>query len=322
MKFLRLGNWTSLLFVPILFLTFPAIASAISVTNTGGEIANDFVVGPAKTEVYLKPGEKVTKTLSVTNRTDREQTFTVDVEDFRGSKDIKQVVVLLGNDRSPYSLHDYIKPEVNSFKLKSGQRAVMDVVINVPADAEPGGRYGSILVSSAPSSTDEEVDNTTKTISRIGALYFVRVAGKVKEDARLTDFRLQNEQSYFEKGPFNFEILFENNSSVHLTPSGKVQIKNMIGRTVKELPVDPFFSMPDSLRAAQVTWDGGFAFGRYTATVNLSRGYQESPDETDVMSVAFWVLPWKIVVGGLLLILIVAFILRKLIGSFEIKRKK
>lgn len=323
MKFPRLNN-RLVLFLTILFLfSFPAQAFAVSITNTDGEIANDFVLGPAKTEVFLKPGQKVTKTLSVTNRTDREQTFTIEIEDFKGSKDINQVVVLLGNDRSPYSLHDYIKPEANSFKLKSGQRGVMDVVISVPADAEPGGRYGSVLVSSEPSSSSEsESDNVTKTISRIGALYFVRVAGQVKEDARLTDFRLQNEQTFFEKGPFNFELLFENNSSVHLTPTGNVVIKNMLGRTVKELKVDPFFSMPDSLRAAQVTWDSGLTFGRYTATVNLSRGYQESPDQTDTMTVSFWVLPWKVVVGGILVIIILAFIIRKIAGSFEIKRKK
>lgn len=316
----RLFVWLTL---PALVFGFVPTASAITITDTSAEIRDDFVVGPAKTELFLKRGEKVTKSLSVVNRTDREQIFTVEIEDFKGSRDLKQSVVLLGNDRSPYSLKDYIKPEQNSFKLKSKQRGVIDVVISIPNDAEPGGHYGSVLVSSAPSSEEgDEIDNKTRTVSRIGALYFVRVDGKVKEDAKLTDFRMENSKAFYEKGPFNFELLFENNSSVHLTPNGKVEVKNMIGRKVKELEVSPFFSLPDSLRASVVSWESSFAFGRYTATATINRGYLESPDVADVQTITFWVLPWKIVVGFGLAIIIVAFILRRLVGSFEIKRKK
>ena len=323
MKKINLSRWCAFLVLLLLFFGFIPTASAITITDTSAEIRDDFVVGPAKTELFLKRGEKVTKSLSVVNRTDREQIFTVEIEDFTGSRDLKQSVVLLGNDRSPYSLRDYIKPEQNSFKLKSKQRGVIDVVISIPNDAEPGGHYGSVLVSSAPSSQEEdELDNKTRTISRIGALYFVRVEGKVKEDAKLTGFRMENSKSFYEKGPFNFELLFENNSSVHLTPGGRIEVKNMIGRKVKDLEVSPFFSLPDSLRASVVAWESDFALGRYTATATINRGYRESLDEVDIQTISFWVLPWKIVVGFLVAIIIVAFILRRLVGSFEIKRKR
>jgi hypothetical protein len=311
------------LLLPALLFTSLNSAHALSITDAAVEVRNDFVIEPAKTEVFLKPGEQTTRTLSVVNRTDREQTFTIEIEDFTGSKDPTKVVALLGSDRGPYSLKDYLQPETRSFKLKSKQRAVFSVVIDIPADAEPGGLYGSVLVSSSPSSLDEDsLDNTARTISRIGALYFVRVAGKVKEDAQLTDFRLVDNKSIYEKGPVNFELLFENNSSVHLTPGGKVEIKNMLGRKVTDLDVVPFFSLPDSLRSAQVSWDSGFAFGRYTATAEINRGYRESTDQTDTMSVAFWVLPWKILVALLVAIVVVVIILRKLLRGFEIKRKR
>ncbi len=323
MKKFNLNRWFVLISISILTFGLAPTAYAITITDTSAEIRDDFVVGPAKTELFLKRGEKATRSLSVVNRTDREQTFTVSVEDFTGSKDLKNPVVLLGNDKGPYSLKDYIKPEKDSFKLKPKQRAVLDVVVTIPAEAEPGGHYGSVLVSSAPSSDDDaELDNKAKTISRIGALYFVRVEGKVKESSLLTDFRMENDKAFHEKGPFNFELLYENNSSVHLTPSGKVQIKNMLGRSVKDIEVAPFFSLPDSLRAAVVTWESDFAFGRYTATATIDRGYRESPDEVDVKTISFWVLPWKIVVGFLAAIIVVAFILRRLVRSFEIKRKK
>lgn len=324
-KTVSLGNSLKVIILSTLLLgIFTHQAQAVTITDTSAEIRDDFVVGPAKTEVFMERGDKTTKSLSVVNRTDRELVFNVEVEDFTGSRDLKQVVVLLGGDKGPYSLRDYIKPEVKSFKLKPKQRAVLNVDISIPMDAEPGGHYGSILVSSGTSkgSDDSEIDNKAKTVSRIGVLYFVRVEGKVKEDGKLTDFRLDEKKPFYEKGPFNFEALFENNSSVHLTPSGKIEIKNIIGRKVKELEVPPFFSMPDSLRATTISWSPGFLLGRYTATITVDRGYKESADQTDVKTIAFWVLPWKVLVGFAVAVIIVALILRRLLRSFEIKRKR
>lgn len=326
MKFSNLQPifWRVAILVPVLGLFLaPIPAQALEIKDTNVEIRDDFVLEPAKQDIVLDPGEKTTKSLSIVNRTDREQTFTIQVEDFTGSRDLNQVVVLLGNDKGPYSLRDLIKPEVKSFRLKPRQRAIMDVNIAIPLDAEPGGKFASVLVSSEP--VDDELapgESRARTISRLGALYLVRVSGKVNEDASLKGFRLTDDKTFYEKGPFNFELLFENNSSVHLVPQGRIEVKNILGKKVADLEVVPFFSLPASLRAAQITWDSSFAFGRYTATATIDRGYKENADVTDTLKVSFWVLPWKIVVGFLVVIILVAWILRKLVRSFEIKRKK
>ncbi len=70
----------------------------------------------------------------------------------------------------------------------------MSVNIAIPADAEPGGRFASVLVSSEPfNSTIPADESRARTISRLGALYFIRVAGPVKEDANLKDFRFNGQ---------------------------------------------------------------------------------------------------------------------------------
>jgi hypothetical protein len=309
------------------FLLFSASGidvRAIEFKDAAVEIRNDFVLEPAKNEIFLKPGEKTTKTISVVNRTDTELVFNIEIEDFVGSKDPKQAVVLLGDKRGPYSLKDFITPEVNTFRLKSKQRAILKVNIAIPADAEPRGMYGSLLVSSTLAGTElEENESKTKTVSRIGALYFVRVAGDSKEDGFLKDFRLAGEKKWaYQKGPYNFEVLFENNGNVHLTPSGKIEIRNIIGRKVGEIEVPTFFSLPESLRASQVVWDNNWAFGRYTAKAMIDRNYQLSPSTTDEMTLAFWILPWKMAVAVLAAIIIVYFIIRRVLGSFEIKRRR
>lgn len=307
--------------ISLLFVSSPALA--LEIKDAAVEIRGDFVLEPAKEEILLKPGEKTTRTLSIVNRTDSDQIFSVDVEDFVGSQDPKQVVVLLGTDKSPYSLKDFIKPEVKTFKLGSKQRANLSVVISVPQDAEPGGRYASVLVSTSSGSDNPTPgENKANTVSRVGALYFVRVAGPVKEEGKLSDFRLSGPaKQFYEKGPFNFEILFQNSGNIYLTPGGSVEIKNMLGQVVSNLEIAPFFSLPSSLRSAQVTWDSPLAFGRYTATVSLARGYRESTSSTDSMTITFWVLPWKIILALLVAIIIVAFILRRFMRKFEIRKK-
>lgn len=315
-------NATRILFISVfVWLLGAPTAFALVITDSNAEIRNDFLVEPARIELTLKPGESVTRALGVVNRTEKLQEFLVEVEDFTGSRDLKNNVVLHGSDKSPYTIKDFIRPEVESFRLKPKQRAELSVNIAVPPDAEPGGRYASVLVSIG-SSDNMEGETQARTVSRIGALFLVRVAGEALEEGRLADFRLSGEKSAFrDHGPYNFEVLFENNGNVHLAPSGHVHIANMFGKEVKTLDVPPFFSLPDSLRAAEAKWEPPFAFGRYTATVELQRGYQSSPDQTDTRTITFWVLPWKILLGILIAIAITAAIIRTLIKNYEIRRK-
>lgn len=306
---------------------FPAFRQALAyeIKDTSSEIRNDFVLEPAKIDLSIKPGSTVTKTISVVNRTDREMKFNLQVEDFTGTKDPSQVVVLLGSKEGPYSLKDYIQPEIKTFSLKAKQRIILPVVISLPEDAEPGGLYGSLLVSNDPTLEDSDADGAkgrTKTISRLGALFFVRVEGDAREEGRLEDFRLAGpKKMFYEKGPFNFELLFSNNGNVHLIPHGKLEVTNTLGRKVGEVGVDAFFALPDSLRAAELKWDPGFLLGRYKITAVVNRGYKNSPDQTDTMSLVVWVIPWK-VLAGVALAIILLFALAKFFGSrFEIKRK-
>lgn len=325
MKTLRLHSRlvVSLFSSFILIFLIATPAAALEVKDAAVEVKNDFILEPAKEEIFLNPGEKTTRTLSVINRTDSEQTFYVEVEDFTGSKDPDKVVVLLGPDKGPYSLKDLIKPEVNSFKLQSKQRASLTVNISIPTDAEPGGRYASVLVSTVAGGSVAQGESKAKTISRIGALYFVKIPGPVKEEGSLKDFRLSGPaKTFYEKGPFNFELLYENTGNIYLTPSGSIEIKNSLGKVVKNLEVVPFFSMPQSERGTEIKWDDALAFGRYTATITLDKGYREKASAIDTMTISFWVMPWKILLGLLVLIIVVAFVLRRVLSKFEIRKKQ
>jgi hypothetical protein len=314
----------SLLLVLVFFSIDPTAVLAYEIQDlTGVEEKKDFVLGPGKTELWLSPGEKTTDQLLITNRLGREMSFKVEIEDFKGSRDPEETTVLLGEEKGPYSLKDLLHPEVTEFTLKHGQRMVLPVEISIPEDAEPGGLYGSILIatSSSPqgSETEEEtVKGQMQLISRLGCLYFIRVKGEVIEDGFLKELRTGTAKKFYEKGPISFELLFENNGNVHLMPYGGIEIFNILGKKVDEVEIEPYFALPDSLRLREVNWQKEFLFGRYTALASVNRGYQ---DIVDQKSITFWVIPWKIVLAGLIGLFLVIWFFRWLFSKFEIKLK-
>lgn len=288
------------------------------------KVEGDFTVGPGKTEVFLDPGGETTREVYVTNRTGRTTDFRITLEDFMGTRTGETPLVLLGAERGPYSLKDYLKPEALEFTLAHGQRMVLPVEISIPENAEPGGRYGAVLVSAVPPEleggvAEGETKGQIRVVGRVSCLFFVRVKGDVSESGFLRALRMADGKKIYQKGPLSFELLFENNGSVHLNPYGIIEIKNLLGKKIGEVEIQPWFAMPDSLRSRVVTFERKWLFGRYIATAKINRGYKDIIDEK---SVTFWVLPWIIILPVLIAIVLLVLFARWFLRKFEIRLKK
>lgn len=289
----------------------------------GGEDIDrgDFVVGPGKVEVEIKPGETVVRYLSITNRISDKRSFKLLVEDIAGGTDGRSVQ-LLGEERGPYTLRDYISFPETTFTLGLGERAKIPVTITIPPDAEPGGHYGSVLVTTVQESATEGSDTMqgmrSPIIARIGALFFVTVPGDIERAGETKNVTLIGKPWWIEKGPITLGITFENTGSLHLNPYGELRVTNMFGEEVGNMEIDPWFVLPKSLRTREITWDREFLLGRYKAEVLINRGYE---DIVDTKQVVFWVLPWKIIGGIFIVIFIIFFTLRTFFRMFEFKRK-
>lgn len=280
-------------------------------------VYGDFVVGPGKNEVTVDPGTSKTIFMTVTNRMGTERKFNLSIEDFTGSQDPSQPIVLLGNERGPYSLRDYINLESNSFVLKQDERAVVPVTITVPVDAEPGGRYGSVLVSTASLPSEDKAAGIAPIISRVGSLVFVTVPGEAKQDGKLEEFTTKNGR-FFASGPIDFTTLYRNDGNIYLNPYGVVAITNTFGQNVGEIEVKPWFALPNSLRSRDFSWDKKVMFGRYTATMSLNRGYDNIVDTQKVVFYVFPLMYIFAICGGLFISI---FSIYFILSRFEIKRK-
>jgi hypothetical protein len=288
----------------------------------GDAVVGDFVVGPGKVDVTLKPGETKVVEMIVTNRTGERRVFNLTTEDMTGSNDPEKAVVLLGNERGPYSLRDYLSVTHRSFELGHNERARIPVTISIPVDAEPGGLYGSMLVDTvaieASSGESTQTVPQSAIIARIGTLFFVTVEGEVNKEAKLLEFATIGKKRFFTSGPISFGILHENTGSIHIAPYGEVRVTNMLGEEIGFVELEPWFILPRSERLREIRFDRDFLFGRYTATINVNRSYD---DIIDIKSWSFWVLPWKILIGGFGIIFLVLFLIRAFFRTFEFKRK-
>lgn len=310
---------------PLLFL-LPSTVVAASIENVAETItAGDYVIGPGKNELWLDPGDSGTRNLMVTNRYGKDMVFKIQIEDFRGSRQVGENIVLLGQEKGPYSLRDFLHTETTDFILKHGQRISIPIEITVPADAQPGGLYGAVIVVAQPVLTpttpsDRVITGNLTVISRLASLFFVRVNGAAKEDGFLKEFTTS--QYFYTMPQISLRALYENNGNVYLNPYGFIEIKNILGTKIDEIKIDPYFVMPDAIRLKEFNLERPFMFGWYRAHIFLNRGYGDIVDEK---AVNFLVLPWKIVAGVLLgvslLILSAMFIFNWFKNNFEIKRK-
>ena len=290
----------------VLSFVFGFVTLIKAQTTTSSNNKNDFVLEPGRVEIFANPGESIDKSITITNRASSKVSFKIEIEDFVGSNDKDKPVVLLGNERSPYSFKDNIVPEINDFTLESNESITVPIKVNVPINAQPGGFYTSILVSNKPSvdlaDKTSGVEGKTKIISRIGTLFFIRVNGVAEENGLLDDLQVIKPTNK-DSDTYKFNILFKNNGNIYLVPFGWITVTNIFGKTIGKIPVDAYFSMPKSLRYREIEWQASSLIGRFKASIELNRGY--GSDLVDTKTVVFWVIPWKLMITILSIILVI-----------------
>lgn len=315
------------LFAVSIFLLVPFVVRAAQYEDLANTpVAGDYVIGPGKSELLLDPGQSAVRNLVVTNRYGKDMGFKIEIEDFKGSKVVGENIVLLGAQKGPYSLKDFLHPETSDFVLKHGQRITIPITISIPVDAQPGGLYGSVIVTTKPivtstANSDQVAAGNVTVISRLASLFFVRVSGPVNESGQLQNFN--SSKHFYPSSDFSFSTIYQNDGSVYLNPYGIIEIKNILGDKIDEIKVDPYFVMPDAVRQKDFKLSRGFMLGLYKANIMLNRGYGNMIDQK---SISFWVLPWKAVVVLLLAITAVIFIINFIWSwfkrNFERKPKK
>lgn len=194
--------------------------------------------------------------------------------------------------------------------------------VNVPKEGSVGGHYAAIGWLS-------DVVAPKESGAAVGGFPVVNIAldvlGKTVEKGDVVSFSTINNKSNYDKLPVSFVTRINNGGNRHFKPQGSIQVKNMFGSVVANLPLNETNGggnvLPMSTREFNNEWVGEFAFGKYTAvlTANLAGA------GTKTASYELWVMPAGLLVLWLIIALIIIVILVLLIkramqSSSELKK--
>jgi hypothetical protein len=287
----------------------------VSAATASGSPGQGLEISPPVIELSANPGQSVSTNISVRNVTAGELVATATTNDFGASSDESGTPKLLLTETGAtrYSLRYWVTG-VNGLDLAAGELKTTKVVINVPANAEPGGHYGVVRFTGVP----PDMKQTGVALSAsVGALILLTVNGDITHQANVEQFSTgtQNVKTaefsvsgFFEHGPVDFLVRIKNSGSVHEQATGIITVKNMFGGKVATVAVNSLGGnvLPDSIRRFTQTLANKQLFGLYTAKLSMTY----AGNKTLAANASFWVIPWKLVLLVLLGLLVIGYLLK------------
>ena len=287
---------TFLLFATL--LTHPSKAQA----SVGIEIE------PSLIEAKVRPGITETKTIQITNTTQKNQTLSLTFAEFDPNTTWDGSIYLPTqktlNETQP-TVANYISiikdgEEINQLSLSPGKQETIELIITPPIGTIEKDTNIILLFSSQTTGKDIEVEGRT------GTNILLSVTSKNTQasfDTFTTEFMHW-------KMPIDFKIIAKNSSPHFTKSSARIEIKNMFGTTVGTITTPEKIVLSNSKRQMTeennqpLSYSEGIMFGYYTATSTLS-------NSQEVWTQSFVVLPIiPLVILTLLLTTIVGIYLR------------
>ena len=253
-------------------------------------------------ELKAKPGDTIQTSVRVRNGSNQSIFVNSYVQDFILSEDGQTPIPVQDSVSNRWSLATWMTLSSSTQKLAPQQAGTINVVINVPADALPGGHYAMILhqpsTSPLPLSAGGAAPQTASAVSqRVGTLVYFVVDGPINEAAFIRNFEMPR---FTEYGPVPYKFTVENMSDVHIRPQIGIEIYNFFGKQVDTIVVEPKNIFPFIARDFEGQWQRVWGIGPYTAKLTMSYGQSGA---VVISKTRFWLLPFKLVLAALTLAL-------------------
>jgi hypothetical protein len=244
----------SLSFLVAIFLA-PSLSFGFSVIrNISMPVTGDFVLRPAKLEFDLTNVRNEHKDLVVTNRSGLPMQFSVDLEDSNNQNEVTKI-------------SKYVFVDNKNFILQHGEEAHIKISALVPISNTEKFISGVIMVSGGL--FDRATSDESRVITRAGTLVFLDIGKIAVRNGEVKTF------TYDKNGRFLVE--FSNTGESKLNPYGFIIIKDIFGRIVEEIKIDPWFVLPDSNRINEINWSApNFLQPMYKAQLVLYPGFGDA----------------------------------------------
>ncbi len=280
-------------------------------------------VSPVKISEIVEPGDILKAELEVTNISNGLRDFNFYINDFKAKGEGGSPILVPFGSNDPYSLASWIKITDKKIVLKPNESKKIPFKIIVPKTASPGAHYGAIVVASFPPNIKKlntERGAVLGISQQVGSLILLNVLGEINEKAILLNFDTDKK---FYSIPFNvnFSIRVKDEGNVLIKPQGFITVTNILGEKVKTIRVNEEGSniLPNTIRKLEESWQGKFAFGKYTASLVLSFGIPVEKGGQGKQSLyaqtSFWIIPLRLILygsGGLIILLIIFVVFIKI----------
>lgn len=304
-------------------LGFPHVGRAISIV-------------PPTLEFSTQAGQTVTGKIKILNDEKDFKTFYLSTANFKAGDENGQPEFNFQTD--VVDLASWIKLDAASIDLQPGGIANVAVTIEVPKNADPGGHYAGVFVSTTPPDA-----GNVKVVQKTGTLAILRVEGNVQEAAVVRQFTTSTGKTMLDRLPADLILRIQNTGNVHFRPKGLITIRNMWGGVSATIDINPKEGavLPSSIRKFDMLWkkdtdtvkSGGFfteignewnnfALGGYTAELNATYG---SSNQTLTSTLHMTIFPWRVMLVVALVVVILIFLIMWLVKSYNasiIKRAK
>lgn len=286
---------------------------------------------PPSLEIGLKPGQAYNTVIKLFNETSDTVSLYTEAISFTAKGETGQP--FFDFEAESIGLGEWIDVEAGPIVIEPGKRYEVPLTIDPPENADPGGHYASLFFSSAPPE-----EGMVRIASKVGTLILARVDGEILEQGTIAEFDTKDSQKMFDRLPIQFFARFQNTGNIHLKPGGEIIISSMFGKesATLEFNASRGATLPDTIRKYEAIWENGlvvekpgnfwsgfwqgysnernnFAFGKYTAQLNIVAGSAETVKPSSTVS--FWVIPWRILsvwaVVAVLAVILVIMLIKK-----------
>lgn len=303
----------------------------LSIPDEAPPTGVNMTLSPVFLNLTTDPGTIVTSQFRVTNNNNFREYLEVVVKKFVSSPQGPVIQDVASSDE----FAKWVDFSEDQFAIDPNQTKTVRFTISPPKEASLGYYYSFVVQRIA------DVQNRGQGAAISGApalpvLLEVK-SPNAKREIQIVDFK--TDKSFYEYLPSNIIVTVKNSGNVHVAPSGTIFIDSMFNKDIAVLPANKGRGnvLPGGQREFSATFDDGFAVktiktkdgkevrndkgeieyetkydfskanlfrvGKYTANLIMvyDNGERDIPIEAHV---SFWVIPWKILIGGGLVLIL------------------
>jgi hypothetical protein len=263
--------------------------------------------GPSGRDYFVysvSPGQAISDKVSISNLSDRAQTFRVYATDAFNTADGS--FTLLTADKTATGLGTWVTFEEGTYRIKAGKTVQVPFRLKVPHDATPGDHSGGVVASLTQQQTTAR-GQRVNVDRRVAARVYLRASGPLTPALQVSALRTGYDAPLLGSGRMNVTYTVRNTGNVRVTALARIGAQGPFGMALgKRVPR----RIPELLPGNSYTFTerigGVLPAGRLTTSVRLSPTDPQTGRPLAARSItrraSLWHVPWLLAGGVLVLV--------------------